>query len=94
MKTKRALFGAVLLIVTSSLPIHGQVPSATLALTVEPSVVMAEKTLTLEAILTNHSDKQMFFGLSFSCGFEPPCASSPATKIWSRSHASAIRTSA
>jgi hypothetical protein len=70
MKTKNALLEAVLLIVASCLPILGQAPSATLSLTVEPSVVMAEKPLTLEAILTNHSDKQMFFGLAFSCGFD------------------------
>jgi hypothetical protein len=69
-KTKNALFGALLLIVASCLPVLGQAPSATISLTVEPSVVMAEKPLTLEAILTNRSDKQMFFELALSCGFD------------------------
>lgn len=82
MKIKRAALGMFLLIAISpSLTVLAQTPSspATFALTVEPSVVMARKPLTLEAILTNYSNKQMFITWHSLAGSTPAWRSTSAT---------------
>lgn len=47
-----------------------QQPAATLDLTIKPDAFMEGTSATLQAILTNNSDKQIIFDLAYDCGFD------------------------
>ncbi len=49
---------------------QSQQPPITLDLTIRPEVVMAGTSVKLDAALTNHSNTEMVFDLSFACGFD------------------------
>jgi hypothetical protein len=49
---------------------QSQQPLVVVDVAVKPEVVMAGTPLNLEAVLTNHSNEQIVFGWSSSCGFD------------------------